>query len=129
MGIGVPRWGREMGIGVPRWGKEMGIGVGNQVLGQVNCLPQYAVACPNASLRPAPMAMAFAVGPGPRLAVILRVRCAVGAVDGLGAHRMTKNCAFAAWPGVTRASRPHRKGRGPPGAPVAPRALTPAPRR
>lgn len=45
-----PQRGREMGIGVPRWGREMGIGVGNQVLGQVNCLPQYAVAYPNASL-------------------------------------------------------------------------------
>ena len=68
-----------MGIGVSRWGREMGIGVGNQVLGPVNCLPQYAVACPNASLRPAPTAMACTVGPGLRLAVILRVRCAVPA--------------------------------------------------
>lgn len=45
-----PQRGREKGIGVSQRGREKGIGAGNQVLGQVNCLPQYAVAYPNASL-------------------------------------------------------------------------------
>ena len=53
----------------PQRGRERGIGAGNQVLGQVNCLPQCGVAYPNASLRPAPTAMACTVGPGLRLAV------------------------------------------------------------
>lgn len=45
-----PQRGREKGIGVSQRGREKGIGAGNQVLGQVNCLPQCGVAYPNASL-------------------------------------------------------------------------------